>query len=213
MRDALTSHRDIIAGPDSVQIITGDTLDVAIPENSVDYAITSPPYGVESLSYLRTHLLSYRSLQPLLRYDPYAYNDRLIGSEFLPKQSSHDPGTLAQDRSPEWASTFAATAHLERTKLAVRRRMMARFFDDMVRLSGRLRTYVRPNGRIAFVIGNKKLGDTIMPSDRIVMELFKAAGFGYVESINHKLKCSNTNSEVPWQERTIQDERVLIFEG
>jgi hypothetical protein len=64
---------------------------------------------------------------------------------------------------------------------------------------------------VAFVIGNKLIDQKMIPTDVIVTELFAHHGFDLARSIKHKLKCNNSNSEVPWQERTIQDEFVLIF--
>ena len=52
-------------------------------KGSVSHIITSPPYGIEAISYLRTHLLSYRSLIAYLDHDPYDTREKTIGSEYL----------------------------------------------------------------------------------------------------------------------------------
>ena len=60
-----TSHKGILGKSDSIKIIEGSCLGTCIEANSISAIITSPPYGVESLSYLRTHLLSFRALEPV----------------------------------------------------------------------------------------------------------------------------------------------------
>jgi len=89
--------------------------------------------------------------------------------------------------------------------------MMMQFFVDMERVAARFHDWLKPNGRIAFVIGNKRLGESLIPTDAIIEELFEARGLKQDSVIRHKLKCNNSNSEVPWQERTIQEEFVLLF--
>jgi hypothetical protein len=71
--------------------------------------------------------------------------------------------------------------------------------------------WLRPEGRVAFVVGNKRLGTEVVPTDDIVREVFESRGLRFERAIQHKLKTNNSNSEVPWQERVIQQEEVLLF--
>lgn len=203
----LSSHAGIIAGPESATVLEGSMLEVNVEPAEVDYIITSPPYGVESLSYLRTHLLSYRALDSLLRYDPYAHNDQIIGSEYLPlsaEQAGHAVGPLSSTFRDFFATEFSGA---DTRRVA----MMERFFDEMVDVASRFMDWLRPGGRLAFVIGNKRLGDRVIPTGQIVREVFEAGGLQFDREIRHKLKTNNSNSEVPWQERIIQQEAVLMF--
>ena len=88
---------------------------------------------------------------------------------------------------------------------------MMHFFDDMVNVAKLFRNMIRKNGKIAFVVGNKKIGDYVIPTAKIISEIFESFGLELYDTIGHKLKCNNSNSEVPWQERIIQDEFVLLF--
>ena len=90
--------------------------------------------------------------------------------------------------------------------------MMMQFFEDMYEVVERFSRWLKPDGKVAFVIGNKKLGDSIIPTDKIIEEIFYFFGFRLVESIAHKLKTNNSNSQVPWQERIIENEYIMIFE-
>jgi hypothetical protein len=178
---------------------------------SISHVITSPPYGVESLSYLRTHLLSFRCLEPFLDTDPYATGDGVIGSEYS-SGAAPSPTPLAYaPLSQSFERFFLDRAPGQDKKLRRRTAMMMQFFDDIGRVAERLRLWMKPGGQVAFVIGNKRLGEDVIPADRMVTELFDAQGFELRHSIEHKLKTNNSNSQVPWQERIIQNEYILLM--
>jgi site-specific DNA-methyltransferase (cytosine-N4-specific) len=204
---SVQSHIDLIGEPENIEIIEGSMLSSPIDESSIDYIVTSPPYGVESLSYLRTHLLSYRALDALLHFDPYGKNGEVIGSEFL-ELSPELAGADARRESETFRLFFSERFDETDVRRVV---MMEKFFDDMVQTAVNFRSWLRPGGRIAFVIGNKRLGDRVIPSDKIIDEIFARHGLELDGEIRHKLKTNNSNSEVPWQERIIQQETVLLF--
>ena len=89
--------------------------------------------------------------------------------------------------------------------------MMMRFFEDMYWVVERFDKWLKQNGKVAFIIGNKKIGESIIPTDSIIREIFESFGFELVESIAHKLKTNNSNSQVPWQDRIIENEYIMLF--
>jgi methylase of polypeptide subunit release factors len=210
IRETILSHQRLIAARNSVKIIEGSSLTTPIRPSSVDYIVTSPPYGVESLSYLRTHLLSYRCLNTVLKHDPYEVSDQFIGSEYSGNGKGAAPDWEAGEVSRTFKRFFQNVWPTEKGLLA-RTAMMMRFFSQMVRMADCFHRWVRPGGRIAFVIGNKRIGEHIIPTDVIIREIFESRGLLFDQALKHKLKCNNSNSEVPWQERIIQDEYVLFF--
>ncbi|MDT8903245.1 TRM11 family SAM-dependent methyltransferase [Anaeroselena agilis] len=212
IQDSLVTHRDTLVNEHSVSLLERDVLEVDLPEASVSHVITSPPYGVEAISYLRTHLLSYRTLEQFLETDPYEFGQHVIGSEYLPKNPPHVEDFLVSNNSQTYRSFFSQTlgATLS-SKHHIRTLMMMKFFEDMNMVASKLRFWMRSNGRVAFVIGNKKIGDTIIPNDIIMKEIFEANGFVFDNAIRHKLKTNNSNSQVPWQERVIQEEYIMLF--
>lgn len=207
---SMSSHSGLLGPSSSIKLFEGSVLDVDLPEASVDHVITSPPYGVEALSYLRTHLLSYRSLVGFLEHDPYETRDKTIGSEYLPNESAQAEH-LAERVSRQCKSFFAKSHGVADSKYELRRAAMVQFFDDMLRVGQRLSKWLRDDGNVAFIVGNKRLGEDVIPTDVIVRELFDACGLSYVDALRHKLKTNNSNSQVPWQERIIQEESILIF--
>lgn len=206
----LCSHAGVIGSPSSITLHEGSVLDVNLPECSVGHVITSPPYGVEAISYLRTHLLSYRSLFVHLGHGPYDTRAKTIGSEYVPETSAHAEHR-AGHTSPTCRQFFAASNGSWDSKYRARRAAMIQFCDDMLAVGERLSKWLKENGRVAFIIGNKRLGKAVIPMDTIVTELFSGCGLRFVEAIRHKLKTNNSNSQVPWQERIIQEESILLF--
>ena len=207
------SHKSTLKEADTISVIEGSCLSADIADNSVSAIITSPPYGVESLSYLRTHLLSFRSLEPLLGVDPYNFGADVIGSEYLLEANFEVESLKVMKKSPECSSFFSELLSKEDIK-GMRNRvlMMAKFFEDMDELVSRFSQWLKIGGKVAFVIGNKKIGDSIIPTDKIITEIFEANGFEYITEIAHKLKTNNSNSKVPWQDRIIENEFVLFYE-
>jgi transcriptional regulator with XRE-family HTH domain len=205
------THGELMGPARSISVRRGNALGTALEPGSVTHVITSPPYGVESLSYLRTHLLSFRSLHHFLGQDPYETGTGVIGSEYL--DGDADPRGFSRAERSESYRRFFGGLDFDAMSQADRRRatMMMGFFEDMGRLSSTLATWLAPGGSVAFVIGNKKLKDQVIPTAEIVRDLFAEAGLELRGSMSHKLKTNNSNSVVPWQERIISDEFVLLF--
>lgn len=207
------SHTGLLKDETTINVIEDSCNEVDIDENSISHIITSPPYGVESLSYLRTHLLSFRALEPLLGIDPYSFNDGVIGSEFLGDEEIVLDKLEVTKKSATFAEFFRKLPSAEDSKKHKKRiNMMMKFFEDLDTLIVRFNYWLKIEGKVAFVIGNKKIGNSIIPTDKIIGELFTANGFYSIGCIAHKLKTNNSNSKVPWQERIIENEFIMMFE-
>jgi len=202
------THSELIGSEDTISIQEGSILDANIPKSSINFVITSPPYGVESLSYLRTHLLSYRTMSKKLKHDPYKSREKTIGSEYLGNTTSQDFAKV-EILSP----TFADFYSVEETdsKMRQRRLNMMQFFEDMRLFGIKMANSLVSGGKMAFIIGNKTHGDRLIPSDTIIKEIFESCGLVLEESFKHKLKTNNSNSQVPWQSRIIDQEFIMIF--
>jgi len=211
---SVLSHEATIGPPDDVAVLHEDVLQTNLPPSSIAHVITSPPYGVEASSYLRAHLLSYRCLHPFLGEDPYEFGDRVIGSEYVRNTDTTTPDHSLGSLSREFRMFFdKCLAGEPPARIVTRAHMMMQFFADIAHLVSKMFTWLVPGGKVAFVIGNKRIGDHLVPTDKIVTDIFANQGFKATGDIRHKLKCNNTNSQVPWQERIIQEEYVLFFES
>lgn len=205
------SHSKTIAREDSVTIREGSILDAKFKEGSISHIITSPPYGVESLSYLRTHLLSYRSLSAFLHTDPYEFGSKVIGSEYLPKDLPDISQFLVSKVSPTFRQFFKQTTFGDSKNHQIRVIMMMKFFEEMDLIISNFYKWLKPGGYVAFVIGNKRIDQQLIPTDKIISEIFSAKNFKLDQTLSHKLKTNNSNSKVPWQDRVIDQEFIMIF--
>lgn len=207
---SLLSHSELIGTETDITIHQGSVLDIDLGKKSITHIITSPPYGIEAISYLRTHLLSYRSLVAHLHHDPYDTREKTIGSEYLP-EIGEKAGVQSKNLSSTCRTFFKKNQRPDNAKYCQRRTAMMQFCDDMLSVGERMARWLIPGGQLAFVIGNKRLGDQVIPMDVIVTELFSTCGLQLTDTIRHKLKTNNSNSQVPWQERIIQEECILLF--
>lgn len=212
INDTIIASGELLGPEDSINVIEGNILSANIQDGSVSHIITSPPYGVESLSYLRTHLLSFRALEPILGVDPYNFGEEVIGSEYLCNSIPDVDSFNVKNASITYVNFFSKMLNQSNTGLDIKRiTMMMKFFEDMYCLIGKFSKWLKPNGHVAFVIGNKKIGEEIIPTDTIINEIFGYFGFRTDGSIAHKLKTNNSNSQVPWQERVIENEFIMLF--
>lgn len=212
INDTLFYCSNVLLDQSSIQVIENDVLAVDLPEHSVSHIITSPPYGVESLSYLRTHLLSFRTLEAILGVDPYHFGKNVIGSEYLDDVTADVNHFQVKKASITYVSFFSSmllknTCNKEQKRIL----MMMKFFEDMYCLIEKFSHWIKTNGHVAFIIGNKKIGHDIIPTDTIIDEIFTFHGFVSNGSIAHKLKTNNSNSQVPWQERIIENEFIMLY--
>lgn len=205
-----SSHEELIGSKDSIKVINGSCETVSINDSSINAIITSPPYGVESLSYLRTHLLSFRALESILGVDPYNFSEEVIGSEYVDKNYRFNPNI---NLTPTFNKFFKRMLENQELRTMENRIFaMMKFFADMDTLAKKFNEWLVPGGKIAFIIGNKKLGEDIIPTDTIITEIFNKYGLLYEGKIEHKLKTNNSNSQVPWQDRIIKNEFIMFFE-
>lgn len=158
-------------------------------------------------------ILSFRALEPVLGVDPYNFGGEVIGSEYLSDDDVSVEKLKVMHKSEVFKDFFYELLNKEEmVKLKSRIFMMMKFFEDMDDLIINFQKCLKPGGKVAFVIGNKKIGDYIIPTDKIITEIFENSGFKYIDVIAHKLKTNNSNSKVPWQDRIIENEFVIFYE-
>ena len=213
INDTINAHKSMLLTDESITLLSQSVLSTQLQPQSISFIITSPPYGVESLSYLRTHLLSFRVLEPILGVDPYNFGNGVIGSEYLPSKAVVLEDTNVSRVSPTYVKFFHEIINdFNNAKNIKRVHMMMNFFEDMYNVVAKFSYWLKNHGKVAFVIGNKKIGNTLIPTDKIIEDIFSSHGFQIVETIAHKLKTNNSNSKVPWQDRIIENEYIMLFQ-
>lgn len=174
---------------------------------AADFILTSPPYGIESISYLRTHMLSYRVLHHFLKSDPWSFGENVIGSEYLKKGLTRN---VTDIESPT-ARRFFAQFGDERGAALKRVEQSAAYFRDMQTVISTWPKVLRKGIGGVMIIGNKKLLTRTIPTNVILGELLESSGFRVEPLFQQKLVCNNTNAQTPWSQRAISEEYVVAF--
>ena len=184
----------------------GDARKIDLPPSSVDFVISSPPYGIEAISYLRTHMLSYRVLAPVLGVDYKELGRRMIGTDFV------------MDWDLKSTNLMSATArsffdNISRNSREERNRtdQMIQYYQDLEQALAEISRVLKPGGNAAIVIGNKKLLGKPLPTHRILEETAKELGLRTRSTLPVKLVCNNPTSHTPWSERMIRDEHIVFL--
>lgn len=156
--------RRVLKGSASVSV--GDARDLsAIPDNSFDLAITSPPY-LNALDYMRGHKLSLVWLGysiPELR----RIRRNSIGAERALDGDAH-----------EWVAGAVSelqSAAVDPALLPIR--IITRYVHDLRLLAGQLALKMRKGGRVVMVVGNSTLKGNFIANDQIASGALEDAGF------------------------------------
>lgn len=179
-----------------------DARQTGLPDNSVDLAVTSPPY-INAVDYTRTHQLEMYWLGLI---DP---DDGPLAE--MKRQHIGTESVLAKDyKELKTFGLVSLDALLESIYRVDPRRsfIVYKYFVDMRDNLEEIYRVLIPGGRYAVVVGNNIIRGRRVKSHEFFMEIARAAGFeleNYFvsEIIRHFIK-------IPRKER-INDDWVLIF--
>jgi SAM-dependent methyltransferase len=150
---------------------------LGLPDDSVDLAVTSPPY-LDSVDYPYNMMLEYFWLGPLLgvpdRRSFNALRRRPVGAK-NPAEPRALPAELAGlvplDALPP-ARRAAATTYFA---------LMARHFAEMARV-------LKPGGRYVLVVGNSQTRLDMVPLHDALVRLAAAAGLGLERAFGYRIR-------------------------
>jgi len=188
------------------KVIFGDVKKQKLSPESIDFIITSPPYGIESISYLRTHMLSYRVLHSVLDTEIADIRDKMIGTDYILDWSIENDELLSRT-----AKTFFKKIPQNSKADKNRVHQTIQYFQDMEKVFEKISICLKKNCYCVIIVGNKKLLDKIMPTHKIFSEIAAHYNLRTFKIIPTKLVCNNTTAQTPWSERMIKDENILIF--
>ena len=173
-------------------------------ETKVDMVITSRPYGLEAVSYLSTHMLSYFIFNWFLRDTYQQVQSRTVGRE-----------TGVSSLDVDFQSLFSPTArdlvtsiHEKNPRRAVH---YAKYYAEMEDIFARAQGALVPGGWFAMVVGNNITQNMFVPNHQIFAELAKRHGLTPIFDVPFKLVCNNPTSIVPWNDKVISREHVMLW--
>ena len=176
-------------------------------DESIDFIITSPPYGIESISYLRTHMLSYRVLQNVLNTSVDKLKTQMIGTDFVLDCNLKNKKLISKT-SKEFLENLPVNTKSTKNRV----HQSIKYFQDMEEVFEKMSSCIKKNCPVVMIIGNKVLLDKTIPTDKIFLEIAKYYGLNHIKSIPVKLICNNSTSKTPWSHKAIMQENILIFQ-
>ena len=155
------------------KIYSSSAIETGLKSNSVDFAVTSPPY-INAVDYPRTHQLEMYWLE-LIEEAPLSNMKRkYIGTETVYKEeysSLHQLGILSLD--PILSKIYDVDP---------RRSFIAyKFFEDMTMQLKEIYRVLRPGGYYCIVIGNNMIRGIRVKSHEILTEIAISDKIGFIQ--------------------------------
>lgn len=170
------------------EILLGSSGEIRLPVNSVDLAITSPPY-VNGMDYPTNYKLDLAWLDFIQSYEQLAsLRASMVACDNIPRRTAteHRPCKIVEE--DEWIKSVVDSIDRNiRSKGTYRRADMPaivrKYFDDLVPVISNVFAALRPGGRFVVVNGDSLIAGTYIPGDMIFARLAMGSGFA-VESVD-----------------------------
>jgi DNA modification methylase len=160
----------------------GSSARIRLPKDSVDLAITSPPY-VNGMDYVMNYKIDLAWMGFIDSYEHLAgLRASMVACDNIPRGTAagHRPslGVL----SDKWLDSVATTIqHNIQTKGSYRRddmgSIVTKYFDDLLPVIQNVYRALKPGGRFVVVNGDSLIAGTYVPGDMIFARLAAKAGF------------------------------------
>jgi DNA modification methylase len=168
------------------EVRLGSSAVVRLPENSVDLAITSPPY-VNGMDYVMNYKIDLAWMGFIESYEQLAaLRASMVACDNIPRSTAAGHQPTAAVLSDRWLDSVARsiTQNIDR-KGSYRRDDMGaivqKYFDDLLPVIANVFRSLRPGGRFVVVNGDSLIAGTYVPGDMIFARLASSVGFS-VES-------------------------------
>ena len=174
-------------------------------EKKIDFVLTSPPYG-DSRTTVAYGQFSRLSNQWLGIVDANKVDEKLMGGS-------------KKHVNFEFKSKYAQK-ELDEIKLADEKRFLEvkEFLIDYKNSIYNVAKSVRPEGRIAYVVGNRRVKNVQIPLDYITVELFEEQGFKHLTTIVREIpnkrmpKENSPTNKIGKKSSTMSNEYIVIME-
>lgn len=173
MSDALSARASTSRGElANVELKVIDTASAKLPENSVDFVLTSPPYCTR-IDYAAATRIELAVLYPLLNLTMEDLGRRMIGSTRVP--------TNLIAVNAEWGSTCrkflaAVKKHPSRASSGYYYRTHLDYFDKMHRSLAKVAKALKDGAKAILIIQDSSYKDVHNDLSTIVTEMGKAVG-------------------------------------
>ncbi len=168
-------------GPE-LDVRVGSSAQIRLPENSVDLAITSPPY-VNGMDYVMNYKIDLAWMDFIDSYPHLAaLRASMVACDNIPRSTAaqHKPSRAVL--SDSWLSAVSESIDRNvKAKGAYRRddmgSIVTKYFDDLFPVIQNVYDALRPGGRFVVVNGDSLMAGTYVPGDLIFARFASKVGF------------------------------------
>jgi len=165
----------------SVDVI-GTATELALPDNSVDIAVTSPPY-INAFDYVRTMRLENLWLNMETEESLLENKKKYLGTESIKCKTE-----LQKLQILEQSTMLRKCYDLIFSVDEKRALIVKKFFEDMEKNLLEVKRVLKPGSVYAIVIGNSVIREVEIESWRILKDLAVAMGYKYVTHFGYEIK-------------------------
>ncbi|WP_093627645.1 hypothetical protein [Streptomyces sp. 3213.3] len=188
-----------------VDVQLGDARKISLPDGSVDFVITSPPY-LNAIDYLRGHRMA-------LVWMGYRIGEL---RETRGTSIGTERGLVIKSTDPEIDHMRAAIGEVEKLKPR-QRKMVDRYLADLIVLYGEQARCLRHAGEAVTVIGNCSINGVFMRNDEAAVVAAELSGLRLIERRERELPENRRYLPPPKtaqgsMNRRMRTETILKFE-
>ncbi len=170
------------------EILCGDAGEVQLRPESIDLAVTSPPY-VNGMDYPTNYKIDLAWMDFVRSYEELAaLRASMVACDNIPRATATEHRPSDAVRSDKWLEAIVDEIGKNiRTKGIYRRDDMGsivrKYFDDLIPAIENVLSSLKPGGRFVVVNGDSLIAGTYVPGDMIFARIAQRAGFA-VEGFN-----------------------------
>jgi DNA modification methylase len=160
----------------------GSSAAIRMPQDSIDLAITSPPY-VNGMDYVMNYKIDLAWLDFVRSYEQLAnLRASMVACDNIPRGTAADHQPSGNVRSDAWLMAITKSiAHNIKSKGSYRRddmgAIVTKYFDDLFPVMQNVLRALKPGGRFVIVNGDSLIAGTYVPGDLIFARLAARIGF------------------------------------
>lgn len=177
--DAIKQLQNIKMG--NVEVM-GDATHIPLKDNSIDLAITSPPY-INAFDYVRTMRLENLWLHLTTEHDLLSSKKKYIGTEsFCSKDEEKDLSIL--NDSELLKQYYYKIYDIDKKRALV----VKKFFDEMKKNLQEVYRVLKKDSKYIIVIGNCCIRKINIDSWKVLEDLSRVIGFTYMNHISYEIQ-------------------------
>ncbi len=176
-------------------LLINTTESFPIKQNSIDLIVTSPPYG-DSKTTVAYGQFSRLTLQWLNYENANILDNKLLGGI----QSKNLDINIK-------SKTLKSIINEIAKKDSKRAREVLSFYEDFNKCVINIDKVMAKNGYLCFVVGNRTVKELNIPTDKIMVEMFKAVGdYEYITTYNRRIP----NKRMPLKNSPTNEKGKLV---